>query len=209
MGDEDKQFEATQQKLEKARKEGQVVKSKDFSMALSLIIMFAAIAGLAPFIWHQITKLFVLLYEQIPNHSLDNIGITYTLTMTLIPTILIIGPLLALAAFLAIMGDFIQIGPLFTMTPLSPKLDKLNPTKYFKNLMSVKTLFELFKNIVKVALLGYIGWSVYKKHFPSILMLTSIDNHFAVIIEFGKLILEFVFTRRENICSNETLFIIS
>ena len=193
MGDEDKQFEATQQKLEKARKEGQVVKSKDFSMALSLLIMFAAIAGLAPFIWHQITKLFVLLYEQIPNHSLDNIGITYTLTMTLIPTILIIGPLLALAAFLAIMGDFIQIGPLFTVTPLSPKLEKLNPTKYFKNLMSVKTLFELFKNIVKVVLLGYIGWSVYKKHFPSILMLTSIDNHFAVMNEFGKLILEFVF----------------
>ena len=31
MGDEDKQFEASQQKLEKARKEGQVVKSKDFS----------------------------------------------------------------------------------------------------------------------------------------------------------------------------------
>jgi len=193
MGDEDKQFEATQQKLEKARKEGQVVKSKDFSMALSLIIMFAAIAGLAPFIWHQITKLFILLYEQIPNHSIDSIGITYILTMTLIPAILLIGPLLFLAAFLAALGDFIQIGPLFTMTPLSPKLEKLNPTKYFKNLMSVKTLFELFKNIVKVALLGFIGWSVYKKHFPSILMLASIDNHFAVIIEFGKLILEFVF----------------
>ena len=31
MGDEDKQFEASQQKLQKARKEGQVVKSKDFS----------------------------------------------------------------------------------------------------------------------------------------------------------------------------------
>ena len=32
MGDEDKQFEASQQKLQKARKEGQVVKSKDFSI---------------------------------------------------------------------------------------------------------------------------------------------------------------------------------
>ena len=34
MGDEDKQFEATPQKLERARKEGQVVKSKDVSIAL-------------------------------------------------------------------------------------------------------------------------------------------------------------------------------
>ena len=35
MGDEDKQFDATPQKLKKAREEGQVVKSKDFSTAIS------------------------------------------------------------------------------------------------------------------------------------------------------------------------------
>lgn len=38
MGDEDKQFDATPRKLEQARKEGQVVKSKDFSTAISLLI---------------------------------------------------------------------------------------------------------------------------------------------------------------------------
>ena len=37
MGDEDKQFEASQQKLQKARKEGQVVKSKDFSTAVAML----------------------------------------------------------------------------------------------------------------------------------------------------------------------------
>ena len=55
MGDEDKQFEASHQKLQKARKEGQVVKSKDFSTALALIVMFAAIYALGPFIWSQIS----------------------------------------------------------------------------------------------------------------------------------------------------------
>ena len=43
MGDEDKQFEASQEKLNKARKEGQVVKSKDFSTAVGLMIVFFAI----------------------------------------------------------------------------------------------------------------------------------------------------------------------
>ena len=43
MGDEDKQFDASHQKLQKARKEGQVVKSKDFSTALALIVLIAAI----------------------------------------------------------------------------------------------------------------------------------------------------------------------
>ena len=193
MADEDKQFDATPRKLEQARKEGQVVKSKDFSTALSLLIMFSAIVGLAPFIWNQIVQLYTLLYEQIPNGHLEQVGMMYILTVTLKTTILIIGPILFLAWFVAIMADFIQVGPLVATAPLVPKLDKLNPTKYFKNLMSVKTLFELFKNIVKVLILGYIGWSVYSAHIERILMLAAIDNNFAVLIEFGKLITEFIF----------------
>lgn len=193
MGDEDKQFEATPRKLEQARKEGQVVKSKDFSTAVSMLILFMVINALAPFIWHQISKLFVLMYEQIPNQHLSEIGLPYIFTITVTAAFLIIAPILFVAWLVAILADFMQVGPLVATAPLVPKLDKLNPTKYFKNLMSVKTLFELLKNIMKVVILGWIGWSVYSAHIESILRLASIDNNFAVMIEFGKLIVEFVF----------------
>lgn len=193
MGDEDKQFDATPRKLEQARKEGQVVKSKDFSTAISLLVMFSAIYGIAPFIWNQIVQLYTLLYEQIPNAHITDIGYMYVLSVTIKCTFLIIAPILFLAWLIAILADFIQVGPLVATAPLVPKLDKLNPTKYFKNLMSIKTLFELFKNILKVIILGYIGWSVYTAHIENILMLASIDNNFAVMIEFGKLITDFIF----------------
>ena len=160
MGDEDKQYDATPRKLEQARKEGQVVKSKDFSMAIALLVVFFVLFGLAPFIWHQISQLFTLMYEQIPNTHLDKIGLSYIFTITIKAAVLIIAPILFVAWLVAILADFIQVGPLVAIAPLMPKLDKLNPTKYFKNIMSIKTLFELFKNIVKVALLGYIGYVV-------------------------------------------------
>lgn len=193
MGDEDKQFDATPRKLEQARKEGQVVKSKDFSTAVSLLIVFGAIYGLSPFIWDQLSRLFILCYQQIPNHELNKIGLSYIITMAIVPSIAVIGPILFLAALVAILADFMQVGPLVTMAPLSPKLDKLNPTSYFKNIMSVKTIFELLKNIVKVILLGWLGWGVYSAHITNILRLAAIDNNFAVMIEFGSLIVEFVF----------------
>lgn len=193
MGDEDKQFEATHQKLERARKEGQVVKSKDVSTALSLLVMFTFINLLAPVMWRLIVGLFKTLYEQIPNQHVETVGFAYMLTVTIIPTIAIIGSILFVAAFIAVLGDFMQVGPLVATAPLVPKLDKLNPTKYFKNLFQVKTLFELFKNILKVAVLGLVGWSVYKEHLESILMLAAIDNNFAIMIEFGKLIVEFIY----------------
>lgn len=192
MGDEDKQFEASQQKLQKARKEGQVVKSKDFSTALSLMVMFIIIVKTSPLVWDQITKLFVLLYEQIPSAHIDNIGLPYLLTVALVPTLIIILPILFIAAFVAILGDFIQVGPLVTTTPLVPKLDKLDPSKYFKNLFSPKTAFELIKNVVKVFLLGVIGYMVYKSHLEAILSLIAIDNNFAVMMEFGNLVTDFV-----------------
>lgn len=192
MGDEDKQFDATPRKLEQARKEGQVVKSKDFSTAISLLVLFSAIYALSPFIWDQIARLFVLCYEQIPNQHLSEVGLPYLFTITIIPTFLIIAPILFVAWLIAILADFMQVGPLVSTAPLVPKLDKLNPTKYFKNLMSVKTLFELLKNILKVVILGWIGWSVYSAHITSILQLAAIDNNFAVMMEFGKLIVEFV-----------------
>ena len=192
MGDEDKQFEASQQKLQKARKEGQVVKSKDFSTALALLVMFIIILKLAPFIWDQILVLFVYLYDKIPDKHLSDIGYIHLAYTIIKPSLLIIGPILIMAAFIAILGDFIQVGPLVTTKPLEPNLDKLNPTKYFKNLMTPKTLFELVKNIVKVVILGFIGWIVYNDHLESILLLASIDNSFAILDEFGSLVIDFI-----------------
>lgn len=145
MGDEDKQYDATPRKLEQARKEGQVVKSKDFSTAVSLLVLFVAIFGLAPFIWDQIAQLFKLLYEQIPNAHLDKIGMTYIFTITVKTAVLIIGPILFLAWLVAILADFVQVGPLVAIAPLMPKLDKLNPTKYFKILCLLRPCLNCLK----------------------------------------------------------------
>ena len=192
MGDEDKQFEASQQKLQKARKEGQVVKSKDFSTAIALLVMFILIVKLAPFIWDQISILFVYLYDKIPDKHIEDIGYVHLAIAVFKPTLLIIGPILIMAAFIAILGDFIQVGPLVTTKPLEPKLDKLNPSKYFKNLISPKTAFELVKNILKVVILGIIGWMVYNSHLEAIIGLAAIDNSFAIIKEFGAIIIDFI-----------------
>ncbi len=192
MGDENKQFEASQQKLRKAREQGQVVKSKDLSTAIAIIIMFSAIYLLGPMIWGQLSILFQIIYEQIPNKHLEEIGYAYIFTKAIVPTALILLPILFLASFTGVMGDMIQIGPLFTTKPMEFNADKFNPTKYFKNLASPKTLFDLLKNIVKVLILGIIGYLVYSSHFEDILMLAAIDNHFAILIQFGALILDFV-----------------
>ena len=192
MGDENKQFEASHQKLRKARENGQVPKSKDLSVAIAILVMFSVIYLISPIIWGQLSALFRDIYEQIPNKHLEEIGYAYLFTKTAVPALCILLPILFLAAFIAITGDMIQIGPLFTTKPLEFNAEKFNPTRYFKNLMNPKTLFDLLKNIIKVVLLGIIGYLVYTSHFEDILMLAAVDNHFAILIQFGALILDFI-----------------
>jgi len=193
MADEDKPFEATQQKLRKVKKEGQVVKSKDLSTAISLLVMFTAIYQIAPILWQQFSKLFVLVYEQIPHASLDKIGYFYIFFLAALPTLLIIGPILLLAFLTAIAADFMQVGPLVATKSIEPKFSKLNPASGFKNIFfNIKTYFELVKNIIKVLILGTVAFFTFKAHIPALLTLCAMENTFAILYEFGSMIIDFI-----------------
>lgn len=193
MSDEDKQFDATPQKLKRAREEGQVIKSKDFSTAISLLVMFVIINAIAPLVWDQIAKMFVLIYEQIPNKHIEDIGPMYLLLLTLVPLVVIVGPVLFLAMVVAIIGDLIQVGPLIAPKTIEPKFSKLNPVSGFKGIFfSAKTYFELVKNIVKVIILGFVAYIVFKSHVPTLLSLCATENTFSILYEFGKIIIDFV-----------------
>ena len=193
MSDEDKQFDATPQKLKKAKEEGQVVKSKDFSTAISLLAMFMILNTIAPIIWEQISKMFVLIYEQIPNKSVENIGSSYLLLLTILPMVVIVGPIMFLSMLVSIIGDFIQVGPMIATKTIEPKFDKLNPVNGFKGIfLSSKTYFELVKNIVKVLILGFVAYIVFKDHITALLGLCAIENTFSILYEFGRIVIDFV-----------------
>lgn len=192
MGDEDKQFEATQHKLKKAKEEGQVIKSKDVSTAIFLIIMFGLTYALAPLIWDQTAKMFVLIFEQIPNKSLDEIGHMYLISISVITIITLITPFLAVAFLVAIAGDFFQIGPLVSFKSMEPKFEKLNPVKGLKNLFTMRSLVELAKNILKISILGIIGYLVFQAHLAELLLIGQSESVLVMIGLLGKVLFEFM-----------------
>lgn len=192
MGDEDKQFEATPQKLKKAREEGQVIKSKDLSTALFLLATFMVLYYMFPFIWKQLAEMFILIFEQVPTIHLDDIGPMYVFSIVAITLIVTIGPILAVALIVAVMGDFFQVGPLVAIKAIEPKFDKLNPIKGLKNIISMRSMFELVKNIIKIAVLGYIGYLVVKDYQKEILLIGLSENLFAMSVLLGKIMFDFM-----------------
>jgi len=70
-------------------------------------------------------------------------------------------PFLIVGFILAIAGNIAQIGFLFTMQPLSPSLNKINPIQGFKKIFSKRSLVELMKNILKLFVASYFAYKIF------------------------------------------------
>jgi len=64
---------------------------------------------------------------------------------------------------------------LFTTKTLGIKLSRINPLKGFKRIFSLKSLVELLKSIIKIALVGYIGYGYIKGEMTNVLGMMDVD----------------------------------
>lgn len=192
MADEDKQFDATPYKLKKAKEEGQVVKSRDISTAISIIVLFLLLYYMLPLVWSEIYRLFVAVFEQIPYKSVEEIGEVYLVGLVASVMLILVGPLLAASVLVGIATEFLQVGPIFATKAIEPKFDKLNPVKGLKNLITTRSLFELLKNILKIAILGTVGYYVFLDHLDQLLSAGQSDNVLVMVVILGKMLIDFV-----------------
>jgi flagellar biosynthetic protein FlhB len=192
MADEDKQFDATPQKLQKAREEGQVFKSQDLVTALFLLAMLSLLFALAPMIFKELASLFILVFEQIPQASIEKIGWQYLALLTAKALLITIVPFLLAGALVGAIANVIQVGPLIATKAISPKFDKLNPINGFKNIFSQRTVIELIKNILKMLILGYVAYMVMMEFLPKLLISGDVDNVLALVQILGSLMLRYI-----------------
>ena len=154
--DPSKTEKATPRRRQKAREEGQVAKSQDIPISLSLVAIFLALLFYIPFAFKRLYELFVYflsdpIYNIPENNLLTILFVVKNLSLLLLPLFLL---LLVVGVF----SNVMQFGFLLTFKPLIPKLDKLNPITGLQRLFSLKTLFELFKNLLKLAVAATVSY---------------------------------------------------
>jgi flagellar biosynthetic protein FlhB len=80
-------------------------------------------------------------------------------------------PFLLLALIIGIAATALQIGWLFTLKPLQPKISKMNPIKGAQKLVSKKALFEVAKSVMKLAIVVIIVATTVRNNIEEILLL--------------------------------------
>ena len=168
---QEKTEEPSQRKIEKAKEDGKVLSSKEMfvftniSMGLVLMFAFFLVARQYLFEW---ADLFVF-DSDTKLDDLYNIKSNYALWYYLKVSLLFGTPI-----FLVTLGTQIAVGGInFAPKAMSFKGSKLNPIKGFKNIISMKSLVELGKSILKVCLLmGTAAYVIYL-YLPTIIRISD------------------------------------
>ena len=159
---------ATQKKLDDARKEGQVAKSREIANGVGLLALFLLLKFWVGIMANQFLEVFHMVYGAIPETvtfwygNIPDVDIWRLFRRLLLQIMLIIGPILILGFLIAFLCDLVQVGWKPTTKPLQPKLSKFNPINGFKRIFSLNSLMELFKSIAKILLIGYVTYSFVK-----------------------------------------------
>ena len=177
----EKTEEPTSKKLQDARKEGQVAKSKEVTSAFEMLAAF--------FLFHiwveNIGVNFVgemrELYSQIPAYTKLYEGHIQAATFrmlfieALLRILLTILPFLLAGFLVAFVANLLQVKWKVSSKPLKPKFNKLNPVSGFKRIFSKNSLVELLKSVLKLTLIGYVVFDYLKKNMPPILQLYDLS----------------------------------
>lgn len=195
-GGDDKTEPATPKKLEDARKEGQVSKSREIGMGFSLLGLFVTLKIYIGTLGEQFIKAFETLYKRIPEFigvegTYDSVAFYTLLTDNIVDMILMMAPFLAVGFLIAFLADLVQVKWKVTMKPLMPKFNKMDPIKGMKKIISPQSVFELLKAVLKIVFISYLAittvkdkllliYSLYDISLPA--ALTAIGD---VVIDLG------------------------
>jgi flagellar biosynthetic protein FlhB len=87
-------------------------------------------------------------------------------------------PVMTAVVIAGLLGNIIQVGFLFTGETLVPKFSKLNPIKGMKKFVSIRSLAELVKSLIKVCIVAGVAVLMIRgelENIPGLMQMRPID----------------------------------
>lgn len=174
---EEKTEQPTSKKIKDARDKGQIAQSKDLNGAISLLAVFMSFSFFSGYfidnliLYYRFTMDLVTETERL--FSTNGIALFFGESLLLILKLSL--PLLMVALVSGVLVSYIQVGVLFSVEPIKPKLEKINPLKGLKNMFSTRSLVEMVKSVTKAVLIIYVAVSYINDHIRELLITLELD----------------------------------
>ncbi len=157
--DEGRTEEPTEHKIRKAREEGKVAKSAEFTSAIVLLFPIIAIGILSPYLWRNMEEM--LAYYLNLSTQIDVTTDAQLVLAFFNYFIRLFAPPALIAFTAALLANILQVGFLFSTKPITPDFNKIVPnfSRFLKKaFFSGEALFNFWKSIMKVVVIAIIAY---------------------------------------------------
>jgi type III secretion protein U len=169
----DKTEQPTSKRTREAIEKGDVVKSQDVAPALTVLALTLYLA----FGWSHISGEILDMTDGVFALMALPPGEAVRLASRLViaASARVVAPALALVISVGLLGTVAQVGIIVAAKAALPKLENLDPAKWFKKTFSLKNAADLLKNVLKVLILGFAAWRIIKGAMSALLMIPGGD----------------------------------
>lgn len=175
---QEKTEEPTQKRLQDAKKEGQVPRSKELSTMALLLIASVSLVLSAGFLARHLIVIMRLNFNIEREKIFDTATMLQFLGASLNDAIFAIFPLILALMLAGILAPILLGGWVFSGKIIQPKLNRISPLAGLKRMFSARSLVELLKAIAKVVVVACFAIGILLWEQNQILQLgrASIDN---------------------------------
>ncbi len=179
-GFQEKTEQASPKKKDEARKKGQVSRSQELNSA---IVMLTGLTALY-FLIEDLLEIFTSMFKTVYSHA----G-TFEISLDLVNPFLLIGlniytqlvaPIALTIMVVGVLVGYAQVGSLFSIEAITPKFEKISPLKGLKRMFSQRSLVETVKNLLKLSIVGIVGYLTISSSFDDFMMLSDRDIGYLV-----------------------------
>jgi flagellar biosynthetic protein FlhB len=162
---------ATPKRRQEARKKGQVAQSREIPSVMILMTALGIFYFAGSWIFWNISGIFTGIYQNIGTLDFNQVSDAGALSWEVYGSVFgILIPIFLPLIIAGLIGNIGQVGFEIHSETIGFKLSKLNPISGMKKFVSLKSLVEVAKSILKLAFVGGIAYSVIArdmKLFPS------------------------------------------
>jgi flagellar biosynthesis protein FlhB len=176
--DQEKTEKATAKRRQDARERGQVAKSRELGsvavLGACLVYFYFGASSMSARLM-EMMKIYFRISGQTAI-TIDNIQ--PLLADLAFQTFIVLAPFLLVTIVAGLTVNIMQVGILFSSEAITPKLSKIDPLKGLERLFSLRSLIELIKNILKIAIVGLIAYLTIKDDadkFPLLMNMGIMD----------------------------------
>lgn len=175
QGFQERTEKATPRRREKAREEGKVAKSPEVNAAALLSFGFLSLFMLGPQIANRIQEMMRYTVANAPAIATADASMAKVFGDFALKFFGIVGPTFIVLTVVAIAANVAQVGFRITPKSIEPKFEKISPLSGFKRLFGLTSLVSLFRDTLKLLIVGIVAYKAIESEFDSFFLLPDMS----------------------------------